>query len=636
MNKITKSLVLICILISRPLFAFEFTYFKLNNSKTTNSGLPSIYESIINEIGDSTDEIGNLETGALLLNSNLGGDVTNFSSFTWNKPMANFKIYAKRDVKPSFMDDKWIVHDQLTLDIDAKTFLSNLEAGGSIEFDEGTIAAFAGLSFTRTYHYYHYANSFAEGLQSDYRKLFLSFKYFTPENILNLSNDDFLKKEDAFSFSIGAGANIRIPSTPFSLRAAGLLQHTSKKEQTFQSINEKESNDFLRISIEKSYRTVANIDVAAQVDFFNLLKITLFSHELNYEIEMSNKLNLSFNKGHKQQISQSNDANIEYKNIIRGKQLFPKILENAIVSQEYRKEQNLSSKTSFLIFGSMRKSGTEQFKIIKDNQESIYYKHTASSNKITENFWSRLFSSAIHKIFKFKTGVKNFSQSLKSYSIEYRKDKNLNSNYANTNEDISITLSHSFYAAKTVKSNKKKYKKLALSNVKNFSNLNHNLLGLIQNNTIRGPLTFESNFQINKAGIEYFINLPSNDVYEQISYMCIKNENKIPNNRGKISVKLKQDQKRRISMCNYTLKKAFNSYSKILNKDNLIALTSLKSFITKYFKKVDNRSQLNILFGSNNIFMHGSIKAKTNQGSQFTDYFKSGEFTGLGVIASNT
>ena len=63
-----------------------------------------------------------------------------------------------------------------------------------------------------------------------------------------------------------------------------------------------------------------------------------------------------------------------------------------------------------------------------------------------------------------------------------------------------------------------------------------------------------------------------------------------------------------------------------------IDLKKLRKFLGKYFSEVSHISQVEGLFGQKNIFVHGSLFARTKSKIPFSTYFKSGNFRGLGVI----
>jgi hypothetical protein len=62
------------------------------------------------------------------------------------------------------------------------------------------------------------------------------------------------------------------------------------------------------------------------------------------------------------------------------------------------------------------------------------------------------------------------------------------------------------------------------------------------------------------------------------------------------------------------------------------SLAKFKSFLTKYYKRSENLADLTVLFGEENTFIHGQIRATTPQNGQFLTSFSSGQFRGLGVI----
>ena len=131
----------------------------------------------------NAEGIGKEQTDKLLKNYDLGGGLLNFSGFSWQKPMLNYDLRVNRELAPDLISDKWIVQDSLTIFIEAATLISNLQKQALLDVAAADFGAFAGVTFKRTYHYNHFADSYKEGLTSDFSKLFLGFKKFSLKGI---------------------------------------------------------------------------------------------------------------------------------------------------------------------------------------------------------------------------------------------------------------------------------------------------------------------------------------------------------------------------------------------------------------------------------------------------------------------
>jgi len=84
--------------------------------------------------------------------------------------------------------------------------------------------------------------------------------------------------------------------------------------------------------------------------------------------------------------------------------------------------------------------------------------------------------------------------------------------------------------------------------------------------------------------------------------------------------------------CYDSLDRKYINYAKDLSGQKKIALWKLKNFLKSFLEISDSHDDLVELFGEGNIFTRGEIKATTNQGHDFINYFHTGVFSGLGVI----
>ena len=101
-------------------------------------------------IGNKINEIGEAQTRPLLLNQQIGGGVLNFSGFTWNKPEGNIQVYANRELSPDLYSDNFLVHDTLTILIDANTYLSQLRDSDMIDISDANPVSYTHLTLPTT------------------------------------------------------------------------------------------------------------------------------------------------------------------------------------------------------------------------------------------------------------------------------------------------------------------------------------------------------------------------------------------------------------------------------------------------------------------------------------------------------
>lgn len=606
-----------------------------NNKSIVDNDLPPLLQKIVEIMGTRYNEIGQRETQPLLLNHQVGGGVMNFSGFTWNKPFANFGLWANREIAPDLFSERWIVHDTLLVSVSASTLLTNLKAEDLIDIDEDTIGAFAGISFQRTYHYYHFSETFLKGLVADYSKLFLSFAKFNMKNALDLPPYELMKKEDQFSFNAGGFVNSP-PFYGFSARGGVLINVAFENELTVQSLgpaDQRVDDEFLRVSVDKKWDVSSAAHLSLQVDFFNLLKLTIMSYDLEYSYGKSNKTHLSFYDKDKEIIAQSKPHKKEFKKLVSGVSDKVDNWKENIVQKDERMSQNRNSKYSFLVLGKIRKKETEQVKVIKNGVEKVFFKHYSQSIKYVQNILSRLFNSVMYRLFEWDTGVRNAAETIKKLTIEYEQTEGIGKTKVDSEKKFSVLFTQEFSASKTHRWIDRLYHKEALRHLSNWTTLDSKVIKMVNDKDLRGPMSLESKIQIEQFGLEYMNQLGEDKVFEVIVDICRTKRKSKWLNPSKRKKMLRLPQFGR-SACVKSLGKRYLSYLGEFYKTGWNDITKFRKFVGKFFSKSKNIEHLNRLFGRDNVFVYGQFSAKTKEGIPFSNHFKSGQFRGLGVIDS--
>ncbi len=660
MKKIQHFIIILSsFLMSNMAFAYEFQNFKLagklqekaekraklfasrNSAKSlkaiesTNSNLSPLIEELFENLGSQYNSIGEAQTQDLINNYNFGGGVYNFSGFSWYKPMGTYSVVANRSVAPDLFSDKWIVQDTFTINIEAATLLTNLADSGEITITEAQIGAFAGVGFSRTYSYYHYANTYLDGLTADYSKLFLSFIKFSSAHVLSLNNNEVMKRSDNFTFNAGAVATAPVGNGA-TLQAGVLVQTSYTNNILLQGVEGTEEDpEFLRLSIEKDIDKSVESHLSLQYDFFNILKLSLLSYDLDYTYGESNTTYLSFHQADKELINTSSGHHDEFENLINGDDTVLNWKEN-IIAAEHRLEENYESNLSFILFGSLKKRATEQIKIIKDGVEKVFFTNYSESTKYIQNFLSRLFSEAIKAIFELDFGASNDVKVSKKMTIEYEKVEGLEAGVVKDEEDFSIQLRFYFQAAKTHKWYHKKYKNAAVKYTKRFSTLGEEITQKIDSKELRGPLVVSTSLEIEESGLNFFNQLSSSQVSQIAVNICEVDDDEFVNGefvkqRRRIASRIKRIYSS-AQKCALKLIERHETYLSELTNHGQINLVKFKKFIGYYFTKTKSISDFDRLFGVENVYLHGSFTATTSSGSGFQTYFQSGQFKGLGVI----
>lgn len=560
-------------------------------------------------LANKHDQIGEEETAPLVLSHDIGGGVLNYSGFQWQRPFANFRMYVDRQVTME-LGGAWIVHDNFIIEVDASTMLTSLKEADLIDITEDQIGAFAGISFRREYRYNHLAPTFLAGLQADYSKLFLPFLKFRPEHILAMPPKNFLRMSDKFTFNAGGAVNYP-PTGGFSGRAGVLVSVAYERGLTLHSVesNGEPDSDMLLLGIESKTEKSVGAELQLQLDFFNLLKLTILSADLDYSYADKNITNLSFQESDRKVLDRSPAHYQEFKKLVQGRSDRVRMFKKNIISLEERIERNIESGYSFLLFGSAKKLGTEQVKIIMDGVEKVIFKHTSESVKFLQNLWSRIYGIVIHKLFNWDSGIKNAAQATKTMTVEFEHMEELGEGKVDSPDKFSVTLTQNFQAAKTHRWWHGLYRRESRRSLAKMTNLDKKYQKFVNNRTLRGPLEISSKIQILAPGLNHFNFLDENYSFALFKEICGNGRN-----------------------CQKLLRRKYTDYTGHFHRYGIIDLMRFKSFIGSFFKRIRHYQDIYALFGRENVFMNGSFTATTRSGAPFTTYFKEGEFQGLGVI----
>jgi hypothetical protein len=610
--------------------------------KSSNFGVGEFQDSLLfkkitEHLQGNFERIGNQQVNNVLQHrEQFGGGVENFSGFTWEKPTGFFSIGVNRQVKPDLHDsNRWIVHDTFVVSVNAETFLNKLAEGEMIEIDAGQIRAYAGVQFQRVYSTYHFADSYEDGLRSDFSKLFLSFLKFNPRSVMNLEPDNILKKEDYFSFAAG-GIVTSPPVYGFSFSGGAHVAFSRTNKVTIQAISEsdpKRDDEFLRVSQEKSKTRAVGVSASLQLDFFNLLKITLLTAEIEYEFEETVKHDLSFYNADKNELLSSSDKAKQFKKLVRGGKIDIDYFHGHIIQHEERMSQNFSSKYGAFIVGAMKKTDTEFIRVIKENESKTFFRHFSENMKVVQSFWSKIFSIVIHKILDFDIGVKNMSSIAKRIEMEYESPHDRNDMVVDDEEKFSIVLTQRFDAHRTEKRKHRYYNKRTRKYLGEITTLDGKYKDLVKNHQLRGPLSIESTIRIERDGLEKFHGYSDGQVFYLIAQNCDYENPTYWVNR-QLRERLMREWEAGAHNCVVYTGRKYLDYIKDVRERGLMNLKKLKNFIGKFYKHNHDLNKLLDLFGRDKVFLHGSFEARTNSGQPFQTYFNQGEFKGLGVIDS--
>ncbi len=607
------------------------------NTPTPVDGAESpLLEQVRSHLEASHREIGLREVSQLdFLNRQFNLGTENLSGFSWQKPYGVVHVHTDRQVTPNLFGNNWLIQDTFTFDIEATSFLEKATQAGITEMSAAEIGAFAGITFKRVYTYYHYANSYSEGLRADFSKLFLPFIKFNMKGIEDMQNEEIIKRED--DWTIGAGGMITTPPYyGFSFSGGILTQYAYENLVTVQHNNvEDDSSEKFRISTKAKQTMSAGVNLSLQVDFFKILKFTIMNYDLNYEYASSKEFALGMNAPEWNHITNDQNQSAELRSILHG---FGQIgsLEPYVVTMDESDSSSLAQRGNLLVWGRLAKSKTEQVRVIKENQVKVFFKSYAQNMRVVQNVFSRLFNAVIYKIFKFPLGTKNAALYNRQINMEYEATHpqagDPNVSRIDKTEQFSFVLNQSYEAARTDRWVDKKFKDDLIWFVDSFTTLPKDYKSIIRSEQLKGPMMIESNLRIEKAGFDHLLNSSEDDVFGSIAGVCESKrvaDWKDTNQRTRLLKKLLVGE----DLCVKKIGMLFIEF-KADYKQNALkpSLAKFKSFLTKYYKAAKSLSDLSRLFGEANTFINGQLKATSSQNSQFVTTFSSGQFRGLGVI----
>ena len=602
MTKLIKNFLFILIF-CQAAYAYEFKNFQINerrlnqlSAKSTRSNSSEVYNQIEETLNSEYQNIGSkLLENSLLSYSN--SNVKNYKGIVWGKSFANFSLSINREVAPHLFSESWIVKDSLTLNINAKTLISNLKDEGLIEISEDTLAAFAGISFTRTFETTSFATSYTSGLAKGFNKLFFAFKYFNAEDVLALKDGEFIKKVDTLTANAGAVANVPV-TTGLSISAGAIGKYSLINLVSAEGLESK-----IKINSQKEKALTVGVSASVQLDFFNLLKISLLSYELSYEVKSSNKVALELNRYEAQDFISSNLLRSELTKVLKGKSLENNgHLSDYVTLNETRSSKNLTSKYEIFLFGKSKSKKTESYKINNKGEEKEFYSHTNSSKTYLQTFFSRLFSNIL--------GVSATTSVItKTLNLQY--EKSFENDDVKSSEFFSFSLSNDFY---TKSLSKRKNRNRARNFLTYWGSFESGIEHAISNKDMKGPLNITTSLNIKKEALDSFLSLKVDTVKSKIKSFC--------------------------KLTRYTRnckKRVLKRYEDLLSynlKHTTINMDLFRDFISMVYNYTYKADGFTYFFPEEMVQMNGKLTASTSNGDSFVSYFKSGQLETQGVISS--
>lgn len=660
------------ILLAIPAYGEDFNYLSIAEEGLLSHATDEdrdLYQQIFNEFNLTYEAIGKTKAESVLLKY---GPVVitelNSIGFSYERPFMNFGVRADRNLAPDLFDDKrWIVTDTFTVNIDASKIIGELRDDGSINMSEENFAAFAGIVFKRKFTWVHYANSYEEGLTTHFEKLFLPFNTLKYSNVVKLGSNEMIFKED--SISVKAGGIVSAPLYSGVMGTGGVLAK-------FEKLNRLEVVSFgdskIQISSEKSNIGSLGFNLTIQADFLKILRMTLLSYDLNYELESSYKIYLDINQLELRSLSTDAPVAIGISKLLKNREVDLNVLAPYMMSEEKKISQTIKHKYNFLLLGAQKNSKTQKIEITKDGKVKSFFRHYYEKMKYTEGALSRLFSSLVFAVTNSDISTTQLASDTKKVTIEYDSERNLLESRESLNiqdelldeQKISMTFKSDFRTQKTTGKRGRKFKERAVFILERFSGVDPLALEMIARDYLKAPYHIQGNYQVNIDGIRFFNKQSIDNVFNHFDGLCneypkkrfLNFRNLFDNCRKSLqndyidyikdlthekisSVGIQNCEKRAGKYFLFPSKKrAF--IKNCLSKINLlteqhwvnIPLWPLKNLSNNIVENSYSKVHFYNLFGVQNVFFFGSFDAVASDGRAFTTNFHEGAFKGLGAV----
>jgi hypothetical protein len=556
----------------------------------------------------------------------------NYSNMNWQKPFGSFDLQSIRIISPDLFDlNRWIVEDALTITIDAKTYLEQLKKQGSVQISSSELKAFAGIQFKRVYRYIHFSSSYKEGLMSDPSKLFLNFLFFRPSHMGNMNEYEIMSKEDFLTTEGGFYAGLPL-QYGFKVQAGGRLNYERMSELVIQKLGRedlKTGNEVLRMTFIKEKGKQVSAGLSLNVDFLNLLKITLLSFDLQYEYSEETSMHLDLLA----EDINSDDVDLkrEFNQIFSLNVFEPEILVKRIVSEESRINENYTSRYSSLFAAGSTSSSSQKVRIKQNGQSAIFLNLRDETVRERRSMWAGLINDFINSITELPMHLDEAIESVRNkISLDYETHSAGNSEDFIKNKNISFQMNHEFRAQVTDHSFFKNTKQRAVDFLYKSTTLDMDIISAFKTDTLKGPLRVISQVNISNPGILYLLDISKENFTNALHTIC--------NYREPIEWEMDKEKSSSLDQSSECVVEILGAYKDLKNLSNLYMQASerYKKFAQVLQEHISSISHYITLFGEENIKINGSFYARTATGQNFQTYFMMGNSRSRGVIADHS
>lgn len=620
-----KKLILVTALLTIWLEAraeYQFKNFQLINQKQLSSHYQkdkSGLSPMMSKVKDFINMVGREAVQAIA--DDLIDYTHDHTLGRFNSPVMNYEsgiqgelgLKISRRVEPLFGTEKWRVMDRLTVTVGARAFLKKLRDSGEILITDAKLDLFGGVVFKRTYAHDHYAKSYKDGLIKKFDKLLLGFYNFMWLNFLDIPEGELISKTD--EMSIGLELASTTPSYYF-LSGYGDATIAFSKLNTvsyFKPTDELRynSDDHFRVSRTITKMIGSNLQVGLQLDFFQILRITLLGAELDINYSKDQITNLTFSEREVIDIKVDEKLSEAVKAINKGgnPKNFPVLkpyTTSTEVGNRFKEELNLFG----LIWGKHVGSATEKMVLNSGGQNFYFFRHLKEQASIKKSFWNFIFGS--RKIGKFSRRI------IKNMTLEYMSPKETNFDEVEISDpsQLSYRVNKEFHARK----NRSKFRRQAAEIIKEFETVDGGIIQGLENGELKTPLILNTHAQIGSMGIKHIVEKDADELRYGFQVVCTGIYKKVTR------------LKRRHRKCMKKLAKLYVSSIRDYEDGVKIHVKTFKKFLHYLTKRIKSFKALKFVFGENNVHLLGNLTALTEDNRPFNTYFEQGDFQGNGVI----
>ena len=457
----------------------------------------------------------------------------NHIGMVYNSGFADFSVFLKREVAPDLFDDeRYIVIDNLEIHVDAQKLLKNLKNADIIEMTGEQYAAYASVGFKRSYRYIYFADSFEDALALNLNRLFFTFEVLQDNNYLKMKPYEFISREDSLTVGSGTKGSFS-PFGAINAGFGGFVEYDRLSKLEIQAVGPEDrafEGERFRVSFEKEKGKSAMGYSALNVDFLNILRLTLFRHEFSYRYAESYRINLGFKERDIDEIREEDSllGNAVKNVVLTGGRGNVEILKPYLISKEHRRDEKYTSRYSLLLRGKSKECQTSEVKIVKDNKVKRFFRHTFEQIHYNTSLASKLFSSLLGSFLR----LDGFAQETKDdfygrrVCIEYESDKNILDNkkelvFADEDEKLSLKFEETYYVHDPSEG---KVKDRCAEVLENCPGVDPGIIGDIKRGKFKSDMKIHINYIVNKEAINHFNSSSISDIYDAIHILCTKVE----------------------------------------------------------------------------------------------------------------